>query len=324
MARKAPLGRISDVDIRLLRVFHAVVACRGLSAAEVELNIGRSTISRHLSDLELRLGVKLCDRGPAGFSLTPEGERVHEASTGLFSAINSFQTEIDDVHLRMTGHLEIALFDKTISNPEACLPQAIERFDDIAPTVTVGIHVEPVNVIESGILTGRFNVAIVPVQRETSGMDYFPLYAEQMYLYCGSRHPLYSEPEDRIRQEHVRQHKYAGIGFHSPNLIVSHQLQLTRNAEVYDEHALAALILSGRYLGFLPDHYAERFVEAGAMRCLRPDVYHYQSNHAAVLGRTPKPSRLVETFLECLLSAHGVKMGRGSGLVPNQMQPDLT
>ena len=47
MTRKALLGRISDVDIRLLRVFHAVVACRGLSAAEVELNIGVMTFLKH-------------------------------------------------------------------------------------------------------------------------------------------------------------------------------------------------------------------------------------------------------------------------------------
>jgi DNA-binding transcriptional LysR family regulator len=305
MTRKAPLGRISDVDIRLLRVFHAVVACRGLSAAEMELNVGRSTISRHLSDLELRLGVTLCERGPAGFSLTPEGERVHEASTGLFSAINSFQSEINDVHVRHTGHLEIALFDKTVSNPAARLPQAIRRFDEIAPKVTIGIHMEPVNVIESGVLTGRFNVAIVPVQRESTGVIYHPLYAEQMYLYCGSGHPLFDAEERAIRQEDVRQHKYAGIGFQSPNLVVSHQLRLTRDADVYDEHALAVLILSGRYLGFLPDHYAKRFANEGAMRRIRPDVYHYQSNHAAVLSLTPKPSRLVQAFLGCLLNAHG-------------------
>lgn len=305
MARKAPLGRMSDVDIRLLRVFHAVVACRGLSAAEAELNIGRSTISRHLSDLELRIGVKLCERGPAGFSLTPEGGRVYEASSDLFSAINGFQARIDDVHLRLTGHLALALFDKTISNPEACLPDALRRFDEVAPKVTVSVHVEPINVIESGIMTGRFNVGIIPVQGEIGNMDTFELYTEQMYLYCSAGHPLFHEPDENIRQDNVREHKYAGIGFHSPNMIVSHQLRLTRDAEVYDEHALAALVLSGRYLGFLPDHYAQRFAAEGAMRPVRPDVYHYQSNHVALLGRTQKPSRLVQTFLGCLLGAHG-------------------
>ena len=63
-----------------------------------------------------------------------------------------------------------------------------------------------------------------------------------------------------ISRREIRQCKYAGLGFHSPNMMVSHRLKLRRSADVYDEEALAALILSGRYIGFLPDHFAKRFV----------------------------------------------------------------
>ncbi len=308
MARKALLGRVSDVDIRLLRVFRTVVACGGVSAAELELNIGRSTISRHLTDLELRLGVKLCDRGPAGFALTSEGERVLEASSRLLSAIDSFQSDIDEVHQRLTGHLSIALFDKTVTNPEAQLPRAMTLFDEIAPKVTIEIHAEPVNAIESGVLTGSFHLAIIPTHRRSNSLQYYPLYSEQMYLYCGESHPLFGREESRISRRDVRQCKYAGIGFHSPNMMVSHRLRLKRSADVYDEEALAALILSGRYVGFLPDHYAKRFVERGALRRVRPDVYQYRSDHAAIVRRAPKPSRLVQEFLDCLREAHGASV----------------
>ena len=304
MVRRALLGRVSDVDIRLLRVFRAVVACGGVSAAELELNIGRSTISRHLTDLELRLGVKLCDRGPGGFALTPEGEQILDASSRLLAAINSFQASVDEVHKRLSGQISIALFDKTVSNPRARLADAIAAFDDIAPEVVIELHKEPVNIIESELLSGRFDLAIIPTHRQSSSLDYFPLYAEQMYLYCGRGHALFGRPDAELRQAEVRSFKYAGIGFHSPNMIVSQQLKLTRSADVFDEEALAALVLSGRYLGFLPDHYAEAFVERGEMWRLRPDIYHYQSDHAAIVRRSPSPSRLVKEFLNCLRHAH--------------------
>ena len=48
------------MDLRLLRVFRAVVDCGGMAAAELELNIGTSTVSRHIKDLETRLGLVLC------------------------------------------------------------------------------------------------------------------------------------------------------------------------------------------------------------------------------------------------------------------------
>ncbi|WP_299396092.1 LysR family transcriptional regulator [Pelagibius sp.] len=305
MTRKALLGRVSDVDIRLLRVFRAVVACGGVSAAELELNIGRSTISRHLTDLETRLGVKLCDRGPAGFALTVEGQQIFEASTHLVSALHTFEASVHEVHQRLSGRLAIALFDKMVSNPAAKISETIEEFDRIAPEVIIEIHKDPVNVIESGLLSGRFDLAITPTHRQSGSMDYFPLYSEQMYLYCGHHHPLFGRGDAEVTAVDVGRCKYAGIGFHSLNMIVSHNLHLTRHADVYDEEAMAALILSGRYLGFLPDHYAEPFVQTREMWRLRPDIYHYQSDHAAILRRSPRPSRLVKEFLGCLQRAHG-------------------
>ena len=57
MARQA--HPIQQADIRLLRVFQTIVLSGGIAAAERALNVGRSTISRQLSDLEFRLGMKL-------------------------------------------------------------------------------------------------------------------------------------------------------------------------------------------------------------------------------------------------------------------------
>ena len=305
MVRKALLGRVSDVDIRLLRVFRSVVACGGVSAAELELNIGRSTISRHLTDLELRLGIKLCDRGPGGFALTDEGQRVYEASSRLLAAISDFQADVHEVHQRLTGHLVIAFFDKTVTNPEVKISEGIKLFDDIAPEVTLEVHVEPINVIESGVLDGRYHLGIIPTHRPSSSLDYYSLYTEQMYLYCGAGHPLFEDSDKRITKRDITQHKYTGFRFHSANMMVGRDLKLKRAADVYTEEALAALVLSGRYIGFLPDHFAEIFVQRGTMRILRPDAFHYRTSFAAIVRRSPKPSRLVASLLDCLCRAHG-------------------
>ena len=61
------MARLDSVDLRLLRVLVAVVEGRGFAAAQTQLNVGASTISNHMSALETRLGVKLCQRGRAGF-----------------------------------------------------------------------------------------------------------------------------------------------------------------------------------------------------------------------------------------------------------------
>lgn len=84
----------------------------------------------------------------------------------------------------------------------------------------------------------------------------------------------------------------------------NHRLKLNRVADVYDEEALAALVLSGQYLAFLPDHFASRFEHRGEMRRIRPDIYTYVSDHWTVVRRAPKSSGLVITFLNCLRKVH--------------------
>ena len=60
------------------------------AAAELELNIGTSTVSRHVKDLEIRLGLTLCRRGRAGFALTPEGEKIYAQTTQLMAATEAW------------------------------------------------------------------------------------------------------------------------------------------------------------------------------------------------------------------------------------------
>lgn len=60
----------SDLDLRLVRVFLAVVDARGITAAEATLGVRQSTISSQLSALEARVGFTLCERGRGDFSLT--------------------------------------------------------------------------------------------------------------------------------------------------------------------------------------------------------------------------------------------------------------
>jgi DNA-binding transcriptional LysR family regulator len=80
------------MDIRLLRVFKSVVDCGGMAASELELNIGTSTISRHIKDLETRLGLTLCRRGRGGFTMTAEGERIYEETLRLLASAETAST----------------------------------------------------------------------------------------------------------------------------------------------------------------------------------------------------------------------------------------
>ncbi|WP_299848893.1 LysR family transcriptional regulator [uncultured Roseovarius sp.] len=304
MAKKSVISRVSDVDIKLLDIFRTVVDCGGFTAAEFELNIGRSTISKHISDLETRVGMKLCHRGPAGFSLTSDGEQVLIAAEDLFIAIDRFQDQIDEAHSRLTGKLKIACLDHSSSNPSAKVFEAIGKFRDVAPGVTLDISLEPPNVIEQGVINGQFNVGIVPLHRQSAMLKYHELYTEDMRLYCGQGHPLFDNDEDHHDLHKLRRYSYAGLSFNSPNMAVHQKLKLRKSAFVQNEEALTLLVLSGRYLGFLPTHMAKPYEASGLVREVQNNTATYTSRISAIVRRSSSTGRRVSTFVNFLNSAH--------------------
>ncbi|WBY04039.1 LysR family transcriptional regulator [Ramlibacter tataouinensis] len=301
---RALLGQLSDMDLRLLRVFKAVVDCGGLSAAELELNIGTSTVSRHVKDLETRLGLVLCRRGRAGFAITPEGQRIYDETLRLLASLDAFRSSVDDIHLRMGGQLEVALFDKTATNPASRVAEAVALFTRAAPDVDLNMHVAPMPAIERGVLDGSFQVGVIPAHRSSRSLAYQDLFGETMLLYCGAGHPLFDAPSSDLTWVRLRQHAFAGLGYHSPNMELSHRAQLLRKATGFDQEAIATLVLSGRYLGFLPDHYAASFERDGRLRAVQPRRFRYQCRFISVMRRTPQPTRAALLFAQCLREAH--------------------
>jgi len=309
---RAVLGQIGDMDLRLLRVFRAVVDCGGMAAAELELNIGTSTVSRHIKDLETRLGLTLCRRGRAGFSLTPEGEKIYTQTALLLAATDAFRSGVDEIHQRMGGQLHVAVFDKTATNPQSRIAQAIARFTELAPDVGLHLHVAPLTTIERGVLDGQFQLGIVPGHRTSDTLEYTPLFGEDMLLYCGSRHPYFERNNEAMDWAELRELDFAGLGYHSPNMEISQRERMTRSATGFDQESIATLILSGRFVGFLPDHYAQAFVSKGQMRPVHPALFHYHCAFLAICRRSPQASRATRVLHRCLQEAH-TPMQEGGG-----------
>src|SRR5690606_16290685 len=155
------------------------VECGGFSAAENVLGIGRSAISQQMSDLEQRLGLRLCQRGRAGFALTEEGREVYEAALRLLAALESFRTEVNGLHRHLRGELNIGLTDNLVTLPHMRITHALARLKERGPDVRVQIRMVAPNEVEQGVLDGSLHVGVVPQAHGLSGLEYQPLYDER-------------------------------------------------------------------------------------------------------------------------------------------------
>ncbi len=230
---------------------------------------------------------------------------MHAETLRLLAATDVFRSSVDDIHQRMGGELHVAVFDKTATNPEAHLGAAIAAFTVQAPQVRLVLHVAPINTIEHAVIAGDYQLGIIPAHRSSDALDYAPLFTEAMRLYCGRAHPLFNTaPGDALDWPDLRQHRFAGLGYHSPNMEVSHQMRLPRAATGFDQESIATLILSGQFLGFLPDHYGRIFEADGQVRAVQPDRFRYDASFVAITRHAPRPARAALAFLDCLVAVH--------------------
>jgi hypothetical protein len=133
MSQRTKIASLSDSDIRLLRVFQAVVRQQGFAAAQSELGLSPATISNHIAHLETRLGVRLCSRGRKGFALTPEGARLHEASLNLLRSVENFSTIVGSVRGHLTGSVHFGTVDAIYTNGDLDISSALAEFSKRAP-----------------------------------------------------------------------------------------------------------------------------------------------------------------------------------------------
>lgn len=294
------LGQISDIDLRLLKVFRTVVEAGGFAQAEIELNVSGSAISASMADLEKRLGLRLCQRGRAGFALTDEGRLAYQALLQLHTALDDFRSEINLIHEKLKGELIIGISDNLVTLPHMTVTQAMAALKAQGPDVNIDIRMLSPGIVERGVMDGQLHLGVVPQVQMVSGLLYQPLYKETSRLYCSCEHPLFALNEENVDLAMLIDQEAVGQNF-APCPAVKTLLERMRvTAKASDREGIAFMILTGLYVGFLPDHYAERWVTAGQMKAICPSLMSYEVEYAAITRKGIRPNMVLDTFLQAL------------------------
>jgi DNA-binding transcriptional LysR family regulator len=289
-------GRISDNDLRLMRTFATVVKHGGFVAAESELQIGLPSISRYIKDLEIRLGVRLCDRGRRGFTLTAEGKLVHDACQKLFDDLGLFESRVRDIHANPAGAIRIGMVDALVTDPAFRMTEVFDSYKRAYPNVYFNISTKTSNFIEQEVMDGELDIGIVFERRRMEQLNYHFLYEEVSYLYCTEDHPVWMKSKGHVTADDIASYDFVGYPFEHEMEKLGVSGLLKRTATVTHMEALIMMIGSGRYLGFLTDHYVASHPDAKRFHKISPDTFGYASN-ISIITRHGKLSPLISAFV---------------------------
>ena len=290
-------GNLTDLDIRQLRIFLAVVEAGGYTAAELTLNLANSTISNHISNLEKRLDMKLCERGRSGFRLTEQGAVVHDATRNLFNSMEAFKQVVNQSHEQILGSLTLALAEHIPGIHNGAIVRALESFSDKAPKVALSLSTIGSDEVEEAVLQSRADIGITVLSRSNSALDATPLFRETMHLYAVHHHPLH-----QLSQLTVEQVRAYGI-VESPRMVVGREPKdIHQNwpitARAHQQESRIALLLTGKYIGYLPEHFVSMLGYSDKLKPLLPDVLSYTNDYHAIRKKPLANQRIVNLFMQ--------------------------
>ncbi|WP_179403608.1 LysR family transcriptional regulator [Burkholderia guangdongensis] len=290
------LGNVSELDLRLVRVFLTVVEAGGISAAQTALNTTQPTISAQLSTLEARVGFRLCERGRGGFSLTPRGSQFVDAARRLFAALEAFRAEVHQINREMVVSINIGLLGQIAPAANKKIALAISRFRATHRSVHFNFTELSSSMLEEKVINGHLDLAIGYFWHRLANIDYIPLFHETQIAYCGPTHPLFGNA-GRLKPDDVVDHDWVWRSHPLPEMPAPAQVErLTAFTDSMDGAAL--LILSGQHLGFLPRHYAARHAELDQLRALNPHALRYEVSFHAAVRQSAKQRDPVNEFLD--------------------------
>ena len=194
------MRRLSDIDLRLIRIFCTIVDCDGFQGAQIALNMAQSTLSTHLAALEAKLGSKLCERGRGGFRVTPAGQDTYAAAQELLRNLERFDATMDRVHFRQTAKLRIGVIDCVTTFEALDLPGAVARFSERHPEALVELETDTLAGLQNSLLKGTRDIVVGGSLQPIPGLVYLELAAETHHLYCGRDHPWFDRPDRDLTQ----------------------------------------------------------------------------------------------------------------------------
>jgi DNA-binding transcriptional LysR family regulator len=162
--------------------------------------------------------------------------------------------------------------------------------------------------IEQEVFSGAIDVAIGYFWHRAPLLEYVPLFMEKQTAYCGTGHPLFgrcnateAELTDLVwvhRRYPVPEANYFSC---NPGVTAG---PLAENME-----AAALLIMSGKYIGYLPNHYAEPYVKQGLLRAPSKQLLSHDVMFHMATRKAPRRTDVTQAFVDDLRAVYLAESG---------------
>ena len=283
-----------------MEVFNRVARLESFSAAARDLGMSKTAVSRHVSDLEHTLGVRLLNRTTRRMSLTEAGQACVVRSAEILTEIEELRNSVQNMHREPAGLLRVTA---AVTFGHCSLAPVIADFLAEYPEIDVQLDLTNrfVDIVEEGFdlaelqNSSLMSRALVPVKRYACAS---PSYIE--------RRGEPATPEDLalhacvVFLTHATEARWQ---FSGPG--GEHSVTVSDRLRVNSMEAAARAVCDGVGIGVLPDYAVHRQLASGELRRVLTGYGIEGGQIYALYPHRHHLSAKVRVFIDYLLAALG-------------------
>lgn len=174
-------------SLNSLLVFHEVAKHRSFSKAAEELFISQPAVTKHIKELERKVGMGLIQRRRGGFALTEVGKILFKYTHKISSHLMDIENLLEDLKKDHQGILKIGT---TESYSKGLMPKLLSGFQASCPFMKIALDVGNSEEIEKSLLVYKNDLVLIAVTKKTSRFESIPFLKEELVLIVSPNHPL--------------------------------------------------------------------------------------------------------------------------------------
>lgn len=296
------------MDFKTIEYICAINDAKTISQAAKNLFISQPALSQQLSKAEQELGIPIFVRTGNKMVPTIAGEMLIREGREMLMAREKMMSQLTRLS---KGQMETVRFGISPFYSKYYLPHLLQHFSKKCPHVQLEIVEELSSRLEELVLEGRLNLAFLPTEPPKAGLQYRPIYIEEIFIGIPSGHPAnaYAIPAPErayLDLTHLRNEPFVCMS--PPQKFYSMSQRILRHFSIKPEIVLEThnwdticfLVAGGMGVGFLPDVLIHKHLQ-------EPNFYRIsginaQRAYAAVYAEGKKLSHLelmlVDAFAE--------------------------
>src|SRR4030042_2850876 len=168
-----------NASLNSFLVFHNVAKFKSFSRAADELFISQPAVSKHIRELEQKIGMGLIRRGRGGFDLTEAGQILFKHTHKISSALLEIENPLGNLKKDHHGVLKIGT---TESYSKCLMPKLLSGFQTSHPSIKITLEVGNSEEIEKSLLVYKNDLGLIGVTKTSSKLETIPFLKEPLVL----------------------------------------------------------------------------------------------------------------------------------------------